>query len=218
MLGSLAEKAGDEASPLLIPREEAKKIHIVLCTSDRGLCGGFQREPHYTGQRIHAGKRDGRCQFFLYQFRQEGARLVPQQRYLERVSEHLGVVGSKIGFNVASTEGRKLVDAFLDDTYDEVYVIYSEFISMGRQVPVTKQLLPIPPIEAEDVEVDEDTTYLAEHISVNPHPRSCWVIYCPGTYMFNCSAVCLRRPRANMPRAWRPWTTPPKHVTICSKT
>ena len=30
VLGSLAEKAGDEASPLLIPRESVKKIHIVL--------------------------------------------------------------------------------------------------------------------------------------------------------------------------------------------
>nr|MDA3834985.1 F0F1 ATP synthase subunit gamma [Spirochaetales bacterium] len=41
VLGSLAKKAGEEASPLLIPREEVKKIHVILCTSDRGLCGGF---------------------------------------------------------------------------------------------------------------------------------------------------------------------------------
>ena len=82
----------------------------------------------------------------------------------ERVSEHLGIVGSKIGFNVASTEGRKLVDAFLADTYDEVYVVYAEFVSMGRQVPVLKQILPIPPIESEEAEVDADTPYLAEHI------------------------------------------------------
>src|SRR5210317_1460419 len=41
VLGSLAEKSGDEASPLLMPREEVKKIHIILCTSDRGLCAGF---------------------------------------------------------------------------------------------------------------------------------------------------------------------------------
>ncbi len=41
VLTSLAEKAGEGASPLLIPREEVKKVHIVLCTSDRGLCGGF---------------------------------------------------------------------------------------------------------------------------------------------------------------------------------
>ena len=41
VLGSLAEKAGEEASPLLVPREEVKNIHMVLCTSDRGFCGGF---------------------------------------------------------------------------------------------------------------------------------------------------------------------------------
>ena len=41
VLGSLAQKSGEEASPLLVPREEVKKIHVVLCTSDRGLCGGF---------------------------------------------------------------------------------------------------------------------------------------------------------------------------------
>ena len=41
VLGSLAEKAGDEASPLLVPREAVKHVHVCLCTSDRGLCGGF---------------------------------------------------------------------------------------------------------------------------------------------------------------------------------
>ena len=41
VLGSLAQKSGEEASHLLVPREEVKKLHVVLCTSDRGLCGGF---------------------------------------------------------------------------------------------------------------------------------------------------------------------------------
>ena len=41
VLGSIADKAGDKASPLLTPREEVRKVHIVLLTSDRGLCGGF---------------------------------------------------------------------------------------------------------------------------------------------------------------------------------
>ena len=41
VLGSIADKAGDKASPLLTSREEVRKVHIVLLTSDRGLCGGF---------------------------------------------------------------------------------------------------------------------------------------------------------------------------------
>ena len=41
VLGSLAERAGEEANPLLVPREQVNKINVILCTSDRGLCGGF---------------------------------------------------------------------------------------------------------------------------------------------------------------------------------
>src|SRR4030042_2330939 len=40
VLGSLADKSGEEASPLLVPRSEVPSIHLILCTSDRGLCGG----------------------------------------------------------------------------------------------------------------------------------------------------------------------------------
>jgi F-type H+-transporting ATPase subunit gamma len=64
---------------------------------------------------------------------------------------------------VAANAGRKLVEGYLNGDYDEVYVVYSEFLSMGRQVPTLKQLLPIPPIEiAEDEKESEE--YLAEHI------------------------------------------------------
>jgi F-type H+-transporting ATPase subunit gamma len=163
VLGSLAEKAGDEASPLLIPREDAKKIHIVLCTSDRGLCGGFNVNLVHKAQAFIQEKIGAGVTFSFTNFGKKGRDWCRKNGF-ERVSEHLGIVGSKIGFSVASTEGRKLVDAFLEDTYDEVYVVYAEFVSMGRQLPVIKQMLPIPPIKTEEDVVDADTPYLAEHI------------------------------------------------------
>ncbi len=169
VLGSLAEKAGDEASPLLIPREETKKIHIVLCTSDRGLCAGFNVNLIERAQAFMQEKAGDDISFSFTNFGKRG-RDWCRKNDMDRVSEHIGVVGTKIGFNVASTEGRKLVDAFLDDTYDEVYVIYSEFVSMARQVPTLKQILPIPPIETEEAVVDEDAPYLAEHIC-EPSPE-----------------------------------------------
>jgi F-type H+-transporting ATPase subunit gamma len=163
VLGSLAEKAGDEASPLLIPREDAKKIHIVLCTSDRGLCGGFNVNLIEAAEALMEDKAGDGVTFSFTNFGKRG-RDWCRNNGQERASEHLGVVGTKIGFNVASTEGRKLVDAFLEDTYDEVYVVYAEFVSMGKQLPIAKQILPIPPIETEDKEEDADAPYLAEHI------------------------------------------------------
>jgi len=169
VLGSLAEKAGEEASPLLIPREDAKKIHIVLCTSDRGLCGGFNVNLIHKAESFIKEKAAEGVSFSFTNFGKKG-RDWCRNSGQERVSEHLGIVGSKIGFNVASTEGRKLVDAFLDDTYDEVYVVYAEFISMGKQLPLIKQVLPIPPIETEDEAADTDAPYLAEHIC-EPSPE-----------------------------------------------
>lgn len=163
VLGSLAEKAGDEASPLLIPREEVKHIHIVLCTSDRGLCGGFNVNLVGRAKSFMSEKQGDGVAFSFTNFGKNGRNWCRKNGF-EIAGEHLGIVGTKFGFNVASTEGRKLVDGYLDSTYDEVYVVYAEFISMGRQVPVVRQLLPIPPIETEITEADENTPYLAEHI------------------------------------------------------
>jgi F-type H+-transporting ATPase subunit gamma len=169
VLGSLAEKAGEEASPLLIPKEEVRKIHIVLCTSDRGLCGGFNinltdaAKNHIKNNVIEGAEYSFTC------FGKKGGAWCRKAQY--SISEtHLGVVGSKFGFNVASTTGKKLVDGFLDGQYDEVYIVYSEFVSMAKQLPVVQKLLPIPPIEKEATEEGTAEEYQAEHIC-EPSPE-----------------------------------------------
>jgi F-type H+-transporting ATPase subunit gamma len=77
-------------------------------------------------------------------------------------------MGGRFGFNVAAIAGRKVVEEFLAGTYDEVYVIYSEFISMARQTPVIQKILPIPPVESPETAAaaaaDENSPYLPEHI------------------------------------------------------
>jgi F-type H+-transporting ATPase subunit gamma len=169
VLGSLAEKAGEEASPLLIPKEDVRKIHIVLCTSDRGLCGGFNinltdaAKNHIKNNPIEGAEYSLTC------FGKKGRDWSRKAGY-DIAEEHLGIVGGKFGFSVASTAGRKLVDGFLDGLYDEVYIIFSEFVSMARQLPVVQKLLPIPPIEKDEEEADDSAEYLAEHIC-EPSPE-----------------------------------------------
>jgi F-type H+-transporting ATPase subunit gamma len=163
VLGSLAEKAGEDASPLLIPREEVKKVHLVLCTSDRGLCGGFNINLTNKAKAFLAEQAEKGTEVSMSCFGKRG-RDWAKKKKLTITEEHLGVIGGKISFNIASTSGRKLVDGFLSGEYDEVYLIYAEFISVAKQVPAIKQLLPIPPIEVAEEEPEEDTGYLAEHI------------------------------------------------------
>jgi F-type H+-transporting ATPase subunit gamma len=164
VLGSLAERAGEETNPLLVPKEEVKNIHIVLCTSDRGLCGGFNINLIERAEALMREKAGADIAFSFTNFGKKGRDWCRKEK-LQIDSELLGVVGTTIAFNTAATAGKKLVDAYLADTYDEVYIVYAEFASMSRQIPVLQQLLPIPPIETAETEEGEAAgAYLPEHI------------------------------------------------------
>ena len=162
VLGSLAQKSSQDANPLLVPREEAIKLHVVLCTSDRGLCGGFNVNLIEKANSFIKDKSGDGIEISFTNFGKKGRDWCRKNKQLT-VDEHIGVVGTNFGFNVAANAGRKLVEGYLSEDFDEVYVIYSEFLSMGRQIPTLKQLLPIPPIEIAEDEA-EDEEYLAEHI------------------------------------------------------
>ncbi|MBW1846612.1 MAG: ATP synthase F1 subunit gamma [Deltaproteobacteria bacterium] len=164
VLGSLAEKSGGEtANPLIVPREEVRKIHIVLCTSDRGLCAGFNVNLIEKAESFVDEKTGEDIEISFTNFGKRGRDRCRKNGF-NIENEHIGVVGTHIGFNVASQSGQQLVEGYLDGTYDEVYVIYAEFVSMARQTPTIKQLLPIPAITTSDEEPDADTPYMAEHI------------------------------------------------------
>ncbi|MEW6673451.1 MAG: ATP synthase F1 subunit gamma [Thermodesulfobacteriota bacterium] len=170
VLGSLADKSGEEASPLLVPREEVKSVHLILCTSDRGLCGGFNTNLISLAETFIKEKSGQNVRLSYTNFGKKGRNWCRKKK-MEIVDAHLNVVGGRIGFNIAATSGRKMVDEYLKGTYDEVFIIYSEFISVARQKPTLKQLLPIPPIAPAVVEeADTDKPYMPEHIC-EPSPE-----------------------------------------------
>ena len=166
VLGSIAGKAGEDASPLLVSKEEVKKVNIILCTSDRGLCGGFNGNLIEKADKFVKNSLQGKEVSFTC-FGKKGRDWV-RKTDMEIADEYLGVVGGKFDFSVASTSGQKLINDFLEEAVDEVYLVCSDFKTLARQEAVVKQILPIPPIE--EMEADEgpattdDGMYLAEHI------------------------------------------------------
>lgn len=170
VLGNLAESAGDESNPLLVPREAVEKVHIVLCTSDRGLCGGFNANLINQAQKLAEEKKNQGCEVTFTAFGKRGRNWLKREKYTI-ADEYIGIVGTNIEFQVAATAGQKLVDGFLESVYDEVYIVFSEFISTAKQAPVSKQVLPIPSIAKEVTAQEEGGPYLAEHIC-EPSPEA----------------------------------------------
>jgi F-type H+-transporting ATPase subunit gamma len=170
VLGSLAERAEEGTNLLLVPRDEVKSVLIVLCTSDRGLCGGFNTNLTTRAAKVMKEKQQQGAAVSVTCFGKKGRDWARKTKQTI-VDEHLGVVGTQFGFDVAATAGRKFVEGFLQGDFDEVHVIYAEFLTMAKQLPVLKQLLPIPPIEkVEAVDKEEVVAYLPEHIC-EPSPE-----------------------------------------------
>ncbi len=164
VLGSIAGNAGNDASPLLVPREEVKKVSVILCTSDRGLCAGFNVNLiNKADKYIQSELQEKDVQLICFGKRgRDWAKKSP----FEIEDEYLDVVGGKFDFSIASSSGQKMIDSFLEGAVDEVYLVYSEFKGMGKQVPAIKQILPIPSLEdvAEETQTNEDSSNLPEHI------------------------------------------------------
>ncbi|MBS3757641.1 MAG: ATP synthase F1 subunit gamma [Desulfobacterales bacterium] len=169
VLGNIADKAGDESSPLLMPAEEVNHTHIVLMTSDRGLCGGFNTHLIETAEEFANEQLNQGRHVSFTNFGKKGRDWCRKNKF-QIDKEYLNVVGGKFGFNIASTAGQELINGFLNESYNEVHVVYAQFQGMASQPPTVKQLLPIPVLQAGEKEAaDEDAPYMAEHI-IEPSP------------------------------------------------
>ncbi len=165
VLGNLAEKASEEsASPLLSPRDTVRHLHVVLFTSDRGLCGGFNVNLTTRARKLVNELKAREVSVSFTNFGKKGRDWTRKNRYAID-EENIGVVGSRFDFSIAADAGRRLIEKFLSGETDEVHVVYSEFVNMARQEPRVFQLLPIPPLETPASEpTDETQPYMAEHI------------------------------------------------------
>lgn len=133
----------DGTFQLMTPREEVKKIELVLLTADRGLCGSFNNNLIVTAERFISERRRDGFEVALTAAGRKGRDYFRRRRYAIR-SELTGLL-NKPNYDDAFRLGRELIDLFLDGDVDEVYVIYSHFRSMVKQEPRLIRLLPIVP-------------------------------------------------------------------------
>jgi F-type H+-transporting ATPase subunit gamma len=141
MLGDLATGADESVHPLLAKREEKKTVGIVLVTSDRGLCGSFNSNLIKAGLKLGREKKAEGLNVKYYCVGKKGRDAVRKAEY--EIAVQYRDVMNHFDFTLASKLGQELISSFLDSTLDEVVLVYGEFISIGRQVPVVQQILPI---------------------------------------------------------------------------
>ncbi|WP_031514169.1 ATP synthase F1 subunit gamma [Desulfofalx alkaliphila] len=160
VLGRVSAAAGGSVSHPLLEVREPKKIAYILITADKGLCGGFnanviRRCARDIGDQdnvsLVAVGRKGRDYF--------------RRRNIE-ISAEFVQLGENISFNQAKEVAQFVIEKYSAGEFDQVFLVYSEFVNVLTQRPTTVKLLPIEtPEEKKDGEGEqkkEMVSYLYE--------------------------------------------------------
>ncbi|MCA9672136.1 MAG: ATP synthase F1 subunit gamma [Myxococcales bacterium] len=144
VISELAARADAEDHPLLEQREP-RRVMMVILTSDRGLCGAFNTnilraaEKHY---REHKDKHE------VFQLAVVGRKGRDYLRYRGiEVDRYFPGLDVGTALERAKEISDAILEDYLDDSLDKVWLFYNEFKSAMSQQIITEQLLPIRPME-----------------------------------------------------------------------
>lgn len=161
LIARMAKAVDTHAHPLLTPRDTRRNVLVLMFTSDKGLCGGFNNnlikatnrwiEANITGDKTLTMCFCGKRGFTFFKNRQT-------------VKHHYEGMHNNPEFEPAARIGEDLMEHFLSGDYDEVYLAYNTFKSALSQEPVFQKILPIESPEfaamVGDVEEMPDEDYI----------------------------------------------------------
>ncbi len=155
VLQNLSSHEQELVHPLLATREE-KNIDLVVVTSDRGLCGGFNSNLIRTAEafiREHAGQKVtlvivGRRGYDYF------------KRRTTPIRDHHTDLQGRLTLSLAHNIGERMRQRFLNEESDGIYVLYARFRSTIVQTPTIDRVLPI--VAKERSATQTPTEYLYE--------------------------------------------------------
>lgn len=118
---------------------EPNRIAVIVMTADGGLCGAFNASVIRRAASLIAEHRDK--EIGLIPVGRKG-RDYFRKRGFKLAAEYLGL-GKEPGIGKAREIAGTVMQAFLQGEVDEVYLVYTEFVSALQQKPVTVKLLPV---------------------------------------------------------------------------
>ena len=151
-------KSVDTSQHPLLREQTTGRTVLVVVTSDRGLCGGFNGNICRRGQaELQTSDGDGAG---LVTIGRKGRDFFRNRGY-DVIAHHADVFGA-LEFTQAVQIGRDLTQRFLDGEARRVALLFSEFRSVSQQAPVIKQLLPVVSEEAAGEEAHADYIFEPE--------------------------------------------------------
>lgn len=142
VLQSLAGNLEGDLHPLLEKRE-GKKLLLVLVTSDRGLCGGFNTNICKAADRFIKEKQGEYEQISLMTVGRKGFEYFRSRKATNY--KNFPNVLAKPNYGTAAMIATDVIEAFQGGEFDEVVLLFNAFRTVMSQDITFQQLLPVVP-------------------------------------------------------------------------
>ena len=146
-------KFEDTSDLPLLQQRDTEKVAILVVAGDRGLCGGYNTNVIRRGEiRAEELKAEG----LEYTYVLVGRKAIQyfERRQVPIAAKYSGLEQIPTA-DEASTISEELLSLFLSESVDRVELVYTKFLSLISNKPVTQTLLPLDPqgLEAQDDEI-----------------------------------------------------------------
>ena len=162
LLSSLGAALDNNADSVYTVQRDPEKVLIVLISSNRGLCGGFNSYVSKMGIQLAKTKykkqlASGKLDFIA--IGKQGGKILRSYQIKEQAEKNY--LFDNLNFDHVSVEVQEIMDAFVSGKYDRVELVYNKFINAAVQEQVAEQFLPVLPA-ATDKKKRNNTDYIFE--------------------------------------------------------
>lgn len=141
VIQELSSRVEADAHPLLRVPEHEDRIAIIVITSNRGLCAGFNANLLRALDRFIDDKRDIASHIELVTVGRKGYQHFTRKK-MPIAAYHDDVIGS-VSFAKARAIAKEPMEKFIKGELDRVYLVYNEFVSAIQFNQVITSLLPL---------------------------------------------------------------------------
>lgn len=160
VIGGLATRTDPTMHPLLEAREVESNALVIVISSDRGLCGGYNANIFRAVDKFIRDKEAAGLSMTVATVGRKSRQFF-RNHSAEVVEDFMEVIGN-VNYANAKRIGSYGTQRFIDGDVDNVYLVYNRFISAIQYETMIESLLPLSVEDIEDADVDADA--ISEYI------------------------------------------------------
>lgn len=153
---NLAQGTSGVKHPMLVSRPVKKTGYLVI-TSDRGLAGGYNSNLLRMLLQTLNERHQSKDEYAIFVIGRKGLDFLKKRKY-PVIGEVTGLPESPEFADIKEI-AEQAVNYYAEEKFDELYIVYNQFINPVVQRPVEKRLLPLASEDLEEKTAAARTVY-----------------------------------------------------------